>query len=234
MTFPTQDTGAPATPDTPDRPDTRIIAIVGVDGAGKTTVIGECRRQGLPEGARYLVNGRRRNAELFGRYHHRSSVPEDYHDGTFATARPYATAFDLFEHYDRDVRPLLGQVPFLVCDRYVPSAVAYFAALGHPFRSAVDFFANLRPADLIVHLRVDADRLRQRYDGRGGAREDEVVELMRRHGEAMDDVLPKLPGKLVVVDNNGPLPDTLSSVADAIRAFAGEGGGTGPLARACT
>ena len=71
----------------------------------------------------------------------------DWLGGSFAEAVAAAAAFDFLAHYGANLAPLIGRVPYVVCDRYAVCYASYVRAIRSPF-SARDLFHGVRPPDL--------------------------------------------------------------------------------------
>lgn len=196
---------------------TFLISMIGVDGSGKTTMMGELRRRNVLPGSIYVCTERWHCEQLLRRYHRkRPDGTLDFVKGSFARARPFATAMDLLHTYATKIEPCLGRVPYIVVDRYVLSAMAYFGAMGH--RNVMhDYFAELAKADLTIYLRADMKTLRERYRNRGFS-PDEAPELMRRHSEALDAVVQETVWPVVSIDNVAPFSTAYQRVENAVLA----------------
>lgn len=197
-----------------DPVDTFMLAILGVDGSGKTSTIEELKRRDVLQGAHYVkINELKHAHRLLRKYYPTGpdGVP-DYTEGNFARIRPFATAVDVLDNYDRNILPLIGRVKYIVVDRYFLSSIAYFRAMGH-HDIAHEYFSKLRHADLTIYLRIDPDILPARYAGRGGAHETEPIDLIRRHSQAMDEVVAEVDCNVVTIENVGrPFEETFALV----------------------
>ena len=197
--------------------DTRLIVFSGIDGAGKSSLIEELRRSELLEGAVFLRKEGRRSVVLLSGYHQRPHGDgRDYLESSFATVRPFATAFDFLEHYEENILPLFGAVPFVVCDRYVTCAAAYLHAMGYP-TAARELFHHVRVPDVTFYVTLDWTLWAERMNRRGGAQEDEGPELMARYAQGFEEILPTYPGGAVRIDNSGPFESVYAQVEGAIR-----------------
>lgn len=197
--------------------DTRLIVFSGIDGVGKSSLIEELKRRNLLEGAVFLRKEGRRCAQLLSDYHWRAHGDgRDYLDSGFASVRPFATAFDFLTHYEENIRPLFGEVPFIVCDRYVTCAAAYLHAMGHP-TAARELFHHVRVPDVTFYVTLDRVLWAERMRLRGGPQEDEGPDLMARYERGFEDILPTYPGGAVRLDNSGLLGSVYAQVELTIR-----------------
>jgi thymidylate kinase len=122
---------------------------------------------------------------------------------------------DTLHTYDTRILPWLGRVPYIAVDRYVLSAMAYFAAMGH-HDVMHDYFADVRRADLTIYLRADMETLLRRYRDRGAYRDDEAPELIRRHAAALDELVAETDWNVVTIDNVRPFSETYLEVETAL------------------
>lgn len=196
--------------------NTFLLSVVGVDGSGKTTVLEELRRRDVLPGAIYVRTDEWRCDHLLRRSHRKQSDGSlNFVQGSFAQARPFATALDVLHTFEAKIKPHLGQVPYIVVERYVLSAMAYFGAMG--YRSIMyDYFAELPKADLTIYLRADMNTLTARYKTRV-FNPDEAPELMRRHSEALDALAQEADWPIVTVNNTLPFGTAFEQIENAIR-----------------
>jgi thymidylate kinase len=197
--------------------ETFVLAVIGVDGSGKTSMLAELQRREVLQGALYVRTEQWQCDHLLRRYHRKAPGGAlDFVDGSFARVRPFATAMDILHTYDTRILPWLGHVPYIAVDRYVLSAMAYFAAMGH--RDVMhDYFADVRRADLTIYLRADMETLLRRYRDRGVHRDDEAPELIRRHAAALDELVGETDWNVVTIDNVRPFAETYLEVENAVR-----------------
>ncbi len=182
---------------------TFLLSVLGIDGSGKTRMLQELQQRNVLPGADYVRVERYHCENLLRRYVIREGDELDFVDGAFARTRPFATCLDFLETYDKRILPRLGQAPFIVVERYCLSAAAYFAAMGHR-EWMYSWLGGVRPADLTIYLKVDLDTVLSRYERRGGRDTDEVPELMRRHAQAIEQVVAETSWPIVTIDNTQP------------------------------
>lgn len=195
---------------------TTIISFHGLDGAGKSTLMDELERSGMLPDAAYIRKEYRLNAQLVQEYCGRASGDgKDWVAGSFAEAMSIATAFDFLAHYHANIAPLIGRRSYVVCDRYALCYAAYILATGSNF-SHHDLFRGVRKPDVAVLVDVDMDRLPERYAARGGASEDETLEVMQRFREGYERLLPLETARVIRVSNNGRLACAFRSLTASL------------------
>jgi dTMP kinase len=193
---------------------TKIVAVTGVDGAGKSTIVRTLASQWANDGTRFVHKRERRNVGLVAEHcGPRVRTEDDWRTGEFADAVGLAACLDFLAHYDAEIAPYIGRVPLIVSDRYWHCFAAYLRGA----KSKVDgmcFFRRIASADVVVHVSIDPSLLEQRYRLRGEAGEDETAAVMRDFESGYSQVFSEYSGTVVRVDNSGPL----ERAVDAVRA----------------
>lgn len=182
---------------------TKLIAVCGVDGAGKSSLIrayGE-RRPAVATCHKTADA----NVQLTQRYHRRSegsaARKADWLSGPFALSIGAGAMFDFLGHYDRAIAKQLGRAQTLLCDRYSPCFLAYLDGAGHV--GVFDpLLARVQPADHVIHVEVADELLQQRYDSRQEKNEDEFIELMQAFRAGYDSVYRRLGITPTIITNN--------------------------------
>lgn len=198
---------------------TRLIAVCGVDGAGKSSLVDEMERRRMLPDCAYMRRPKTEetNGALVARHApRRHGDGRDWISGEFAEAMGVALAFDYLEFYDRSVRPLIGVRSFIVCDRYALCFIAYLKSIGSAFPIAAAYDKLWRP-DLTVYVSVPLDVLHERHARRGGRADDEHPEVSVNFDKAYRELLPLYAPEHVVLDNGGTLEEGVSSIGAAVR-----------------
>lgn len=163
----------------------RFIVIEGLDGAGTTT---QCDRL-----AAHLAHPLRtfQPSDLpLGRMIRQTlnRAPE----APNRTILPWMFAADRADHLERQIRPALAEGRDVICDRYVPSSLAY-QALEIPMDEVWMLNSTFEAPDLTVFIDVPVDVALQRISGRGQATEVyEKAELLKRICANYEEALSRL------------------------------------------
>jgi len=149
-----------------------FIAVEGIDGSGKTTVIAEVAKA-LP---RVYVT-REPSGGPIGRL-----LKEWALRG--GTADPHVDALlfaaDRVEHYKREIEPRLREGYIVITERYVESSIAYQGAAGVPIEYILYINSVVPRPHLTIILDVDPAEAVRRIKARGSLEKFEDVEFLRR------------------------------------------------------
>jgi len=149
-----------------------FIAVEGIDGSGKTTVIAEVAKA-LP---RVYVT-REPSGGPIGRL-----LKEWALRG--GTADPHVDALlfaaDRVEHYKREIEPRLREGYVVITERYVESSIAYQGAAGVPIEYILYINSVVPRPHLTIILDVDPAEAVKRIKARERLEKFEDVEFLRR------------------------------------------------------
>lgn len=185
----------------------RFIVLEGLDGAGTTTQTERLAAWLASRGRRVHRTcepsegpvGRLIRATLAGR-------PEAPSPATL----PWMFAADRADHLAREIGPALERGD-VVCDRYVPSSLAY-QSLDHPLERIDALNRDFRRPDLTILLTLDAEVAWGRVTARGSAPElferrdrleavaaayRRVAALLRDRGEPLVEIDASVPVEAV-------------------------------------
>jgi dTMP kinase len=190
-----------------------FVAVEGIDGSGKSTVIGLLAEM-LPR----VYITREPSGGPIGRlireWALRGGSVDPHVDALLFAA-------DRIEHYRREIEPKLRENFLVVTERYIESSIAYQGAAGVSIEF-VKYINSLVPRpDLTIILDVDPEIAIARIARRGGVEKFEHVSFLRRVREiylrrAEEEGYP-------VVDASRP-PDVVArEVANIIRTKLGYG-----------
>lgn len=195
---------------------TKIIAVCGVDGCGKSSLIKAYAAARAAEPIQTFHKTQNRCVQLTQGYHQRSGTPnDDWLAGSFALSIGAGAMFDFLDHYQRAIEPALTSSNHLLCDRYTFCFLAYLAGTGHD-RMFDQLFAHVRPADHVIHVDVAFDLLEERYAQREEKNEDEFIELMVAFRRGYDIVYERLGIQPTVITNNAEFDAALSAFTQAV------------------
>ena len=186
-----------------------LVAVEGIDGAGKTTVARAITEELRSAGATVVLSKEPTNGQ-WG-----SQLRESAHTGRLPPEREAELlVLDRREHLKLIVGPALAAGQIVILDRYFPSMVAYQGAAGLPTEEllrANDFAP--RP-DLLLLLDLPTDvglgRIRARGDAPNSFETDDNLTRCREIFQALE-----LPGKQVI-DASLSLEDVIDQAAKAV------------------
>ena len=190
-----------------------IVAICGIDGAGKTSTCAALAAAPTLTGARVVAKRDRRDVELLRA---RFPTAEDHESGllqgSYAAAIRWAHALDFLRFYEHEVVPVVDE-PLVISDRWTVCSIAYAdvgTALGPTIGAAL---APCRPADLVVYLDITPEQAVHRIAGRGDGQADESLAILRRYHDAYDSWLPRLASTVVRIDVDDRAPAEVAARA---------------------
>lgn len=195
----------------------RIIAVCGVDGCGKSSLISAyAERMGDPK-LKTFHKKDNRCVQFTQRYHARTDTPKaDWLSGPFALSIGAGAMFDFLDHYQTQIEPYIDQDGTLLCDRYTFCFLAYLYGTGH--EGLFDqLFAHVRPPDQVIHVDVDFELLAGRYAQREEKNEDEFVELMVAFREGYQQVYDHFGVTPTYITNNSDFESAYTQFAAAFR-----------------
>ncbi|MEZ4319214.1 MAG: dTMP kinase [Myxococcota bacterium] len=199
----------------------RFIVFEGLDGAGTTT---QCdllvaRLTERPCGPSGL--GALRTAEPtagpIGRIARETLGARP--DAPAIEVLPWLFAADRADHLSRTVLPALAVGRPVVCDRYVPSSLAY-QSLTMPLGEVWSLNRTFRVPDLVLYVDVPVDTALARIDARKGEREiyDDKKRLTQIR-DAYERVMGFLDDEgwpIVRIDGRPPVAQVAAAVAAAL------------------
>ena len=190
-----------------------FIVLEGLDGAGTTTL---CRRLSawIEEHAQAVVQTFEPTDLPIGQLI-RATLRQEA-DAPGRASLPWMFAADRSDHLARRIEPALREKQHVVCDRYMPSSLAY-QALEVGMDRVWALNEGFRVPDLLVFLDIDVDTALTRISRRGGSlevyeRREHLERIARNYQEALSRLRDR-GDRVVVID--GTLP--IDEVSRAIR-----------------
>ncbi len=192
------------------RPRGLLIAVEGVDGAGKTTV--SKRLRDILERCGF------RAVYTYEPYYDAvRSIFESRSMELTPAVEALLLVADRYSHYESVIRREVERGSVVVLDRYKYSTIAYQGAAGLPIEWLLEIQRYLPDPDLAIYLDVDPEEGLRRKAASGPrslAYFEEDVERIRRAREIYLGLASE--GKLVLVDARVELSKVMEKVVDAI------------------
>jgi thymidylate kinase len=176
----------------------KIIALIGIDGSGKSSTLEVLRRDPGLTKVRFVRKEKRHGVDSILRaFGEPEGVQNDYLYGPFAAAIRWALAFDFLRFYEEEVAPLLGTVGCVVSDRWSVCSMAY-AAVGPDLDSKIEAaLACVPPADLLIYLEVDPREAMRRITASRTPYGDETIELLEAFRDGYEKILRRVSSEVV-------------------------------------
>lgn len=195
--------GAARAPDRGDPPSPRqskIVAVCGLDGSGKSSLVERLERDPALRGASCVRKRARDNVHAvlraYSGFEHTADV---YLHGAFAEAIRWAHGFDFLRFYEEQALPHLRRGALCISDRWAVCSIAYADAgpgLGRSIRGLLDCVPC---PDLTIYLDVTPEEAAARILRRGAPNENEDITILRACADAYERWLAALPSPVVRV-----------------------------------
>ena len=180
----------------------RIVAICGLDGAGKTTVVERVARALHDRGVVATSKRVRDNVNhVVATFHPAGQSPDAYFGGPFAQAVRWAHGFDFLRYYEEEVLSRCMEDVTILSDRWTICSVSYSDAFTHLGCEMDALLAGIPPPDLLIYLDVPAEEAVRRIEVRGDRQGNEGLELLRQCALAYDVWLARCPSPVVRIPN---------------------------------
>lgn len=193
-----------------------FVVLEGIDGSGTTTQVARLVARLAGQGAE-VVETREPTDLATGRLIR--TVLRGEPDAPHRSALPWLFGADRRDHLVRRIEPALARGAWVVCDRYLPSSLAY-QSLEAPLDLVDGLNATFRAPDVLVMLDVPVDVALARVLARGGHREIyEERTALERVVAAYDAALDRLAGRgwpVVRLDGTRSVDDVAAAVAEAV------------------
>lgn len=196
----------------------RLIAVVGVDGVGKSTLVDRLALAAALPDAVFLrrpkgpaTHGERVRRHVSARH----GDARDWLAGDFAQWMSVALAADFLHHYVDTILPALEQHAWVVCDRYADCYLAQGRVAGCEAVVGRLLMRVMTP-DLTLRITASPEVLALRRSRRGPA-DDESPELARRTELAYDALLARGTRLVRTVRNDHGPDDALEVIGRHLR-----------------
>ena len=201
-----------------------IIALVGIDGAGKSTIIDLLKNDFATNDVEFIHKVHRENTTRLERMNPDfANSPDAYWAGNFARAWRWAHALDFLKFYEEQFLPRFNAGHSVIADRWIECVIA-FANAGTNIRPEIEaLLAPCRPADLTIMIDVDPTEAGRRIVLRGDLRPDEHPRLLYEYRRSYQQVLSNAQSKVVWIPSTS-VEETKEKVVAAINSFWSENG----------
>jgi thymidylate kinase len=199
----------------------KIIAICGVDGVGKSSIVEYMEQNHLIPGACYLHREKYSDGNL---EHIKSYFPRrynnhrDWRSGAYAKAAGTGIALDFVRYYQEQLDKAGGQDSIIVLDRYVACYLAYLKLLGCEDIMKPVFRAMHKPC-MTFYISVDFDVLESRYANRASSDDDEDVELMIALDKEYKKLFATEKKPVLNINNSGNFSDTIVAIKQGLKKY---------------
>lgn len=188
---------------------TNIIAVCGVDGAGKTSLLKKLQSEINETENHFLFKDFKSNIKNVEKFHARLyNDGRDWTEGQFAKSAAIATSFDFIYHYEKNILPLIGKTKNIFCDRYSFCYQSYLSSVGCEKEFINSFFSKIIQPDIIIYISIPMEIINDRYNMRGGAVENETTESIRLFKESYENQIPKSTVPVVEISNVGSFEES--------------------------
>ncbi|MDL5029128.1 MULTISPECIES: dTMP kinase [Vibrio] len=169
----------------------KLIVICGIDGSGKTTLeegLAHClQEQGID------VLQTKQPSDRYRNDHHVRAYLDTGVRGISMEAMALLSAYDRLEHIEKVILPALESGTWVLCNRYVYSALAYFKHRGVDIDFVKAINAQVMEEDFAfltdLPASVACERVRAR-DGSTAKFEEKNIEFMESVRQTLLDVFP--------------------------------------------
>jgi dTMP kinase len=176
--------------------DAVLVAITGIDGAGKSSLVNALSEADLAPGVTVAVVNKRERQCLprLLRLHGPRSLERDMqYDRGLATAIRWAHAYDFLSFYENEALPALRSSPLVISDRWTLCSIAYANTGVRLGAQVAEALSCCRTPDLVIHLDIDPAVAYQRLYARGEVGPDEDVGILTAYRDAYDELVADDP-----------------------------------------
>jgi thymidylate kinase len=196
----------------------KVIAFVGIDGAGKSTVHRILRRRYESDAVKFVAKRNRSCVNSVLISSKQVAMENNYCDGEFADAIRWAHAFDFLRFFEEEVESCLDTARIIVSDRWTVCSEAYANMVDGRSEQITATLSVVPPADCLVRFIVDPIVSMARIAKEREPEGDETLELLRAYEKGYDAVLASCPRTVINVVS-GELSSLVASVESILLDF---------------
>jgi thymidylate kinase len=181
-----------------------IVAVCGIDGAGKSSSLTGLRADPRFANAVFVKKRRRDNIDLLRGLEHETWPAESSQlAGPLAEAIRWSHAYDFLRFYENDVAGWLASERLILSDRWTVCSTA-FARCGTGLDAEIGaLLAPCAAADLLIYLDIEPAEAMRRISARpGGCTADETLTILHEYRRAYEAVLPGAGSPVVRLRND--------------------------------
>lgn len=142
---------------------TKIIAVCGVDGVGKTSLIERFEAE-IGEGEFFYPRKNiHTNTKILEKY---MDDAREYDDCSYNRVDAFGSALDFLEHYDRNIQPLIGKKENLLLDRYALCYLAYANQVKSTYDDISILLKKVVEPDIYIYIEGEIDVIKERLKKR--------------------------------------------------------------------
>ena len=145
-----------------------LIAVCGIDGVGKTTLIDKLKKETFSKDFVFVQKRTNEIFKLAKKYH--PFAPADgkpWIGNSFSRAIAYACAFDFLQHFSKNVQPQLEAGKVIVSDRYSLSWLVYAHIVGNVYSDIRDLLGSIPEPDHLIYIYASNRVVKKRLEARG-------------------------------------------------------------------
>jgi thymidylate kinase len=184
----------------------KLIAICGVDGVGKSTLIDMLENDLGQQDILFTRKNIHKNSDLIKQFHGvLRKEQQDWFASSFSRANAFACAFDFLAHYHEIIKPIISDGRVAICDRYKPCYLAYGFVVSSVYEDICDLLMNIPEAEYIFYIDAHIDLIMKRLASK---EPDEIhnKSLLIAYANAYEQILES-QSNVVRIYNNEDIRD---------------------------
>ncbi|ORT50227.1 hypothetical protein ST37_10035 [Vibrio sp. qd031] len=176
----------------------KLVVICGIDGSGKTTLEESIAKELKERGISVLQT--KQPSDSYRKHPYVRSYLDSGSEKISMEALALLSAYDRMEHIETTIVPALANGTWVLCNRYVYSAIAYFSHRGVDKCFVKEINTNVIEPDFAFLTDIPAEKACQRVKARDG----DTIKFEEKNVSFMEQVrqtlLDEFPQKFSVLD----------------------------------